>query len=320
MDELTQFLIRHGGLVVFAIVFAEQVGLPIPAFPILLAAGALAGAGKMNLALAIVLAFMACLMGDLLWYYLGRHRGAKVLGLLCRISLEPDSCVRRTEEFFLRHGTRSLVFAKFLPGLSTVTPALAGLFGVKVERFMLYDGLGAFLWVAAATVPGYLFSDQLESMAAQAGRLGSSVVGLLMGVVALYVAFKYVNRQRVLRELRIARISVDELKEMMDKGPQPVIVDLRPLLPAEVERISIPGALRMSVEELERRHHEIPRDRDVVLFCACPNEITAARMALLLRKNGITRVRPLAGGVEAWHASASKAGDVVRVSENTIPA
>jgi membrane protein DedA with SNARE-associated domain/rhodanese-related sulfurtransferase len=320
LDELTQFLIRHGGLVVFAIVFAEQVGLPIPAFPILLAAGALAGAGKMNLALAIVLAFMACLMGDLLWYYLGRHRGAKVLGLLCRISLEPDSCVRRTEEFFLRHGTRSLVFAKFLPGLSTVTPALAGLFGVKVERFMLYDGLGAFLWVAAATVPGYLFSDQLESMAAQAGRLGSSVVGLLMGVVALYVAFKYVNRQRVLRELRIARISVDELKEMMDKGPQPVIVDLRPLLPAEVERISIPGALRMSVEELERRHHEIPRDRDVVLFCACPNEITAARMALLLRKNGITRVRPLAGGVEAWHASASKAGDVVRVSENTMPA
>jgi membrane protein DedA with SNARE-associated domain/rhodanese-related sulfurtransferase len=320
LDELTQFLIRHGGLVVFAIVFAEQVGLPIPAFPILLAAGALAGAGKMNLALAIVLAFMACLMGDLLWYYLGRYRGAKVLGLLCRISLEPDSCVRRTEEFFLRHGTRSLVFAKFLPGLSTVTPALAGLFGVKVERFMLYDGLGAFLWVAAATVPGYLFSDQLESMAAQAGRLGSSVVVLLMTVVALYVAFKYVNRQRVLRELRIARISVDELKEMMDKGPQPVIVDLRPLLPAEVERISIPGALRMSVEELERRHHEIPRDRDVVLFCACPNEITAARMALLLRKNGITRVRPLAGGVEAWHASASKAGDVVRVSENTIPA
>jgi membrane protein DedA with SNARE-associated domain/rhodanese-related sulfurtransferase len=320
LDELTQFLIRHGGLVVFAIVFAEQVGLPIPAFPILLAAGALAGAGKMNLALAIVLAFMACLMGDLLWYYLGRHRGAKVLGLLCRISLEPDSCVRRTEEFFLRHGTRSLVFAKFLPGLSTVTPALAGLFGVKVERFMLYDGLGAFLWVAAATVPGYLFSDQLESMAAQAGRLGSSVVGLLMGVVALYVAFKYVNRQRVLRELRIARISVDELKEMMDKGPQPVIVDLRPLLPAEVERISIPGALRMSVEELERRHHEIPRDRDVVLYCACPNEATAARMALLLRKNGITRVRPLAGGVEAWHASASKAGDVVRVSENTMPA
>lgn len=321
MDELTQFLIRHGGLLVFVIVFAEQVGLPIPAFPILLAAGALAGAGKMNLALAIVLAFTACLMGDLLWYYLGRHRGAKVLGLLCRISLEPDSCVRRTEEFFLRHGTRSLVFAKFLPGLSTVTPALAGLFSVKVERFMLYDGLGAFIWVGAATVPGYLFSDQLEWMAAQAGRLGSSVVGLLMGVVALYVTFKYVNRQRVLRELRIARISVDELKEMMDKGPQPVIVDLRPLLPAEVERISIPGALRMSVEELERRHHEIPRDRDVVLYCACPNEVTAARMALLLRKNGITRVRPLAGGVEAWHALASKVGDVARVSEgNTVSA
>lgn len=302
MDDATQFLVRHGGLVLFAAVFAEQAGLPIPAVPVLLAAGALAGAGKMNLALAVVLGVVACLLGDLIWYYLGRHRGAQVLKVLCRISLEPDSCVRRTEGFFVRHGTRSLVLAKFIPGLSTVTPALAGLFGVSVERFLLYNGLGAFLWTAAFVAPGYLFSDQLEWVAAQATRFGSSLVVLVSGALALYIAYKYIHRQLLLRELRIARITPDELKRILDAGHEPVIVDLRQPLDRQANPFAIPGAKWMAVEDLEHRHHEIPRDRDVILYCACPNEVTAARMALLLKRNGITRVRPLAGGVEAWRA------------------
>jgi len=302
MDDVTQFLVRHGGLVLFVAVFAEQVGLPIPAVPVLLAAGALAGAGKMNLALAVVLGVTACLLGDLIWYYLGRHRGGQVLKVLCRISLEPDSCVRRTENFFIRHGTRSLILAKFIPGLSTVTPALAGLFRVSVERFMLYNGLGALLWTAAFIAPGYLFSDQLEWVAAEAARLGSSFVVLVGGVLALYIAYKYIHRQLLLRELRIARITADELKQLMDDGREVMIVDLHQPLDIQIDPYAIPGARRMAVEELEQRHHEIPCDRDVILYCACPNEVTAARMALLLKKNGITRVRPLVGGVEAWRA------------------
>jgi membrane protein DedA with SNARE-associated domain/rhodanese-related sulfurtransferase len=300
MDDVTQFLIRHGGLVLFAAVFAEQAGLPIPAVPVLLAAGALAGAGKMNLVLAVLLGVTACLLGDLIWYYLGRHRGGRVLTVLCRISLEPDSCVRRTENFFIQHGMRSLVLAKFIPGLSTVTPALAGLFKVSVGRFLLYNGLGALLWTAAFIAPGYLLADQLEWVAAQAARLGSSLVVLVAGALALYIAYKYVHRQILLRELRIARITPDELKHLLDAGHEPVVVDLRQPLDRQANPYSIPGALWMAVEDLEQRHHEIPRDRDVILFCACPNEVTAARMALLLKKNGITRVRPLAGGVEAW--------------------
>lgn len=302
VDDVTQFLIRYGALLLFAVVFAEQAGLPIPAVPVLLAAGALAGAGKMNLALAVGLAVVACLLGDLIWYYLGRHRGAQVLKVLCRISLEPDSCVRRTEDFFIRHGTRSLVFAKFIPGLGTVTPALAGLFGVSVERFLLYNGLGALLWTVVFVAPGYLLSDQLERVAAQAARFGSTLGVLAVGLVVLYIVYKYIHRHRVLRELRMARITVDELKQMMDAGHEMVIVDLRQPPALQADPYSIPGALRMAVEELEHRHHEIQRDRDVVLYCACPNEVTAARMALLLKRNGITRVRPLAGGVEAWRA------------------
>jgi membrane protein DedA with SNARE-associated domain/rhodanese-related sulfurtransferase len=300
VDDVTQFLVRHGGLVLFAAVFAEQAGLPIPAVPVLLAAGALAGAGKMNLAMALGLGVIACLLGDLIWYYLGRHRGVQILKVLCRISLEPDSCVRQTENFFIRHGTRSLILAKFIPGLSTVTPALAGLFKVSVGRFLLYNGLGALLWTAAFIAPGYLFSDQLEWVAAQAARFGSSLVVLVAGALALYIAYKYIHRQLILRELRIARIMPDELKKMMDDGHDVVIVDLRQSLEIEADPYTIPGAVRMAVEELEHRHHEIPRDRDVILFCACPNEVTSARMALLLKKNGISRVRPLVGGVEAW--------------------
>ena len=302
MDEVIDFLVRHGGVVLFATVLAEQVGLPIPAVPVLLAAGALAGAGKMNLGMAVALAVVACLIGDLMWYYLGRQRGAKVLKVLCRISLEPDSCVRRTESFFIRHGIRSLVLAKFIPGLSTVTPALAGLFGVSLERFMLYNGLGALLWTTAFIAPGYLLTDQLEWVAAQAARFGSSLGVLVVASLVLYIAYKYVHRQLLLRELRIARIMPDELKKMLDEGQAVAIVDLRQSLEIEVNPYTIPGAVRMAVEELERRHHEIPRDRDVVLFCACPNEVTSAQMAILLKKNGITRVRPLVGGVEAWRA------------------
>ena len=303
MDDVTQFLIAYGLLVLFAVVLAEQVGLPIPAGPVLLAAGALAGAGNMSLPLAIGLALGASLLGDLLWYYLGRYRGARVLGFLCRISLEPDSCVRRTENFFVQYGTKSLVIAKFLPGLSTVAPALAGLFKISIGQFLLYNGLGALLWVLAFIVPGYVFSNQIEKLAEDAESFGSSALVLAVAALALYIMYKYVNRIRLLRELRVARITVDELKQLMDAGNEVMIVDLRGPVDRAADPYTIPGALQMAVEELEHRHHEIPRDRDVILFCACPNEVTSAQMAVLLKRRGVKRVRPLVGGVDSWRAS-----------------
>jgi membrane protein DedA with SNARE-associated domain/rhodanese-related sulfurtransferase len=313
MNDLTQFLIHYGELVLFVVVLAEQVGLPIPAVPVLLAAGALAGAGKMSLLLVISLALVACLMGDLLWYYLGRYRGARVLGLLCRISLEPDSCVRRTENFFVSYGTKSLLIAKFLPGLSTVTPALAGLFKISIGQFLLYNGLGALLWVLAFIVPGYLFSNQIEHLADYAEQFGSSVLVLAVAALALYIMYKYVNRIRLLRELRVARITVDELKQMMDAGCELMIVDLRGPVDRAADPYTIPGSLQIAVEELELRHHEIPRDRDVILYCACPNEVTSAKMAVLLKRRGIKRVRPLVGGVDSWRANNYP---VTQLSEN----
>jgi membrane protein DedA with SNARE-associated domain/rhodanese-related sulfurtransferase len=302
MEEGTQFLIRHGGQVVFWVIFAEQLGLPVPGIPVLVAAGALAGTGKMNPAAAVGLPVLASLVADYLWFYLGRSRGGSVLSWLCRISLEPDSCVRRTGNLFQRHGARSLLIAKFVPGLSTVTPPLAGMFGMSASRFLLYDGTGAFLWVGTSVGLGYAFSSQLEQIARLLAGTGTLLVVVLVGALAGFIGYKYLQRQRFLRALRMSRITVDELKSKIDSGEDLAIVDLRHPLDIEANPHVIPGARHLLMEELEHRHHEIPRDRDIVLYCGCPNEVTSARTVLLLKKNGIQRVRPLAGGIEAWRA------------------
>src|SRR5260221_2509982 len=164
LNETSQFLIRHGLPVLFAVVFVEQIGLPIPALPVLLAAGALSAAGKFSLLLGIVVTMIACLIADAFWFYLGRYRGNQVLNFLCRISLEPDSCVRRTQNVFTRYGLRGVVVAKFVPGMSTVAPPLAGMAGVPVGQFLLFDGLGALLYGGSLPCLGYLFSNQIEQI------------------------------------------------------------------------------------------------------------------------------------------------------------
>ncbi|MGH7834429.1 MAG: VTT domain-containing protein [Candidatus Binatia bacterium] len=268
MNEAVQFLIQHGYTLLFAWVLVEQMGLPIPAVPLLLAAGALAGSGRMDLALAVSLALIAVVSADLFWYCLGRYRGGRILKKLCRISLEPDSCVRRTENVFLRHGAHSLLVAKFVPGLNTAAPSLAGIFRMPVRRFVLFDSLGGLFWVATFAGLGFIFSDQLEQIAGYSLRWGGWLVGILVGSLAVYVLWKYVQRRRFLRRLRVARISPKELMEKLAAGVEVLIVDLRQPLDVEAFPQTIPGALRMAMEELEARHQEIPRDRDVVLYCS----------------------------------------------------
>jgi membrane protein DedA with SNARE-associated domain len=187
LDETVQFLIQHGYTLLFTWVLVEQLGLPIPAIPLLLAAGALAGADRMDLALAVTVAIIAALLADLFWYCLGRYRGGRVLKFLCRISLEPDSWVRRTEDVFARHGAHSLLFAKFVPGLNTVATPLAGIFRMPASRFILFDSLGAFVWAAGSAGLGYIFSDQLEQVAAYASHWGNRLVVALVGSLAAYV-------------------------------------------------------------------------------------------------------------------------------------
>jgi len=265
LEQAADFLIRHGYAVLFGWVLLEQMGLPIPAAPLLIAAGALARAGKMNLTFALALALIAVILADLFWYSLGRYRGGRILKLLCRISLEPDSCVRRTENLFVRHGVHSLLVAKFVPGLNTAAPSLAGIFRMPVRRFMIFDFLGALLWVGSVTSLGLIFSDQLEQIAL---RWSGWLVAVLAGSLAAYVLWKFIQRRRFIRRLRIARITPKELMDKLRAGETISIVDLRQPMDIEAFPQMIPGALRIAMEEIEERHAEIPRDRDVVLYCS----------------------------------------------------
>jgi membrane protein DedA with SNARE-associated domain/rhodanese-related sulfurtransferase len=297
MNATVEFLLRHGYSLLFAFVLAEQSGLPIPSTPMLLAAGALAGLGRMNLPSAWSLAILASLIGDSFWFTLGRWRGFSILNRLCHISLEPDTCVRKTQDRYTRHGANWLLFAKFVPGLSTIAPPMAGMFKVHPCRFLTLDSVGAFLWSGAYLLTGWIFRDQLEVAADYLERLGSGLIVLLVGSLALYIGYKYYQRQRVYRDLRIARITPQELKSRMDNGEKLIVIDLRSEF--ELSEGRIPGSLAPAGNDLE---DVIPAATkgEVVLYCSCPNEITSARAALRLKEHGLKHVRPLEGGFPVW--------------------
>lgn len=298
MNETLEFLVRHGAAVLFAAVFVEQMGVPLPATPWLVAAGALAGTGRMSGMVALSAATFGSLVADLIWFYLGRHYGNRVLKLLCRISLEPDSCVRRTQNVFTRYGMKGIVVAKFFPGLSTLAPPLAASSGVNISRFFLFDAAGSLLYAGAFIFVGVLFSRQLEQVIEALGSIGGGALAVLAALAVLYIGYKYFQRHRLLRELRTARITADELHEKMEAGEKPLILDLRPQEELQQNPSLIRGALHVTMDQVERG--EVPRDRDIILYCSCPNEVSSARMALLLHRQGIARVRPLLGGIDAW--------------------
>jgi membrane protein DedA with SNARE-associated domain len=266
--EPLAFLVDHGYLLLFLVVLGEQMGLPLVGAPVLLAAGALAGAGRVSGAAAVALAVAGCLIGDMVWYELGRRRGASVLALMCRISLEPDSCVRRTEDVFARWGAKVLLVAKFLPGLNTVAAPLSGVVGMPLRRFLRLDAMGAALWAGAYVGLGYLFSAQIEAIATALAGLGRGAAAALVTALAAVLVWKYTQRRRFIRSLRVARITPEELAARLGAGEPLAIVDLRSAVHVAGDGMRIPGALHLRPEELERRHHEIARDREIVLYCS----------------------------------------------------
>lgn len=267
MTETLQFVVQYGYALLFLWVLVEQGGLPIPATPLVLAAGALAGQGRMSFPLVILCALAGCVGADVFWYAFGKKRGAIVLNLLCRIALEPDSCVRRTETRFERWGARTLLICKFVPGLNTAAPALAGMVGVPYGRFAAFDIAGGLLWALAYTLLGFIFSKQLDRVAADAHLVGGWLLLVFIGGVIAYVLYRWRERQRFIEQVKGDRITPDELKHQLEAGEQPVIIDLRHPLDVLTDPRTLPGALQISPEDLEARNGEISRDGEIVLFC-----------------------------------------------------
>jgi membrane protein DedA with SNARE-associated domain/rhodanese-related sulfurtransferase len=315
--SIRDLLLQHGYLFLFCYVFAVEAGVPVPADPLLLIMGALIGSHLYGFWASLALAATAALIADAMWFELGRTRGRSVLGFICRFSLEPDTCVRKTESLFARRGASALIFAKFVPGMGVVAMSLSGMIRMRRSRFILFDTTGAFLWALTYLFAGFIFHRQVDAIIVGIGLLGRRA-GLVTAVlIGGYLGFKYLQRWRFLREVRINRIAPEALDNMLANGTGVTIVDLRH--PAEVERegAKILGALLIRPGELSARSREIPKDQEVVLYCTCPNEATSAKVALQLRKAGIRRVRPLLGGFEAWRDGGYPVERIVTETDNS---
>lgn len=300
MELPTHILLTYGYLLLFAWVLVEQVGVPLPATPILLAAGALSVEGHINFAVALLASLAGSVLADTIWFQIGRRFGHRVLRILCKLSLEPTTCVRRTQDSFGKRRGTLLLFAKFVPGLGLLAPPVAGENGMGFAAFLFYDTLGGALWVTTLLVLGRLFGDIIKhnpGLLQWVSRFSGAL--LLLGIIGFFLARIY-RRRVVLKQLAASRLDPEELKRQLDAGEQVCIVDLRHPLELLPDPFTLPGARHLSPDALAAHQEEIPRDRDVVLYCTCPSEATAAKMALTLRKMGIERVRPLRGGFDEW--------------------
>jgi membrane protein DedA with SNARE-associated domain/rhodanese-related sulfurtransferase len=294
---------EFGVLVVAANVLLDQIGLPVPAMPTLILAGAIAANSTLSAIDLFLSGVAACLVANAGWYLAGRRYGSGVMKLLCRISINPDSCVSETQLRFERWGSSALVVAKFIPGLSILASPLAGATGMNWIRFGLYSALGATVWVGTGLGAGMLLRPQIEELLPGLQRVGSAAVVLLVTALVAYIAYKWYRRRQFFAALRMARISVAELYQLIEAGAAPLIVDVRSATAHALDPRTIPGALRIPLSDVDEHLEQLPRDRDVVLYCTCPNEASAAQVAKLLMAQGFKRVRPLHGGLEAWIAA-----------------
>jgi membrane protein DedA with SNARE-associated domain/rhodanese-related sulfurtransferase len=301
--DLASSIGQYGVGVVVVNVLLDQMGLPIPAVPTLIVAGAIAANGQMPLPALFAWSVLACLAADCGWYLVGQQYGIRVLKTLCKISLEPDSCVSQTQTRFERWGINSLVFAKFVPGLAIIAPPMAGAMRIGWLRFVLLSTCGAILWVGSGLVAGMLFKTQIERLLEHLSQVGNIAGAGAVILLAAYIAFKWWERSRFYRMLRMARISVADLYELIEGGAAPVILDVRSITARELEPRWIPGALHVPLQDVAKQLKELPRDREIILYCTCPSEASAARVARILINHGFKRVRPLHGGLDAWVAA-----------------
>lgn len=301
LRPLVELLIQHGILLVFLVAFAARVGLPLPAAPLLVVAGGLAANGELSGPGLFAATLLANVLGDAVWFQAGRAYGHRVLKLLCRISLSPDSCVRQSESMIARWGGSSLLAAKFLPGISVVAAPMAGALGMSWRRFLGFDLLAGALWSGVFLGVGLLLSEQIQQTLGLLANAGIAAAAGLMLIVAVLVLRRWWRRRRFLRDVESPRISVSEAFALIEQGLEPVFVDVRGEASRAADPRHIPGAL--SLEQLRSRREQqaaLPSDIELVLYCNCPNEVSAAIAANALARQGFTRARALTGGLEGW--------------------
>ncbi|RZL90606.1 MAG: sulfurtransferase [Variovorax sp.] len=304
MQTLMALMVDHAVAVVFLVTFAARIGLPVPASAVLVVAGGLAAVAEPALLAAMVLStVLANVLGDSVWFYAGRRFGYRFMRLLCKISISPDSCVRRSESLIMRLGGMSLVAAKFVPGVSVVAPPMAGALGMSTPRYLLFETFAALLWAGVFLGLGWIFREQIQAVLDALADAGSVATVALVVVVAAMLAQRWWRRRAFLRTTSMPRATIDDLLALMAGEAPPIVVDVRGDAGIQVDPRRIPGALPIPLKALQQRRAELPFDdmgREIILYCNCPNEESAALAAQALMARGFVRARPLAGGLEAW--------------------
>jgi membrane protein DedA with SNARE-associated domain/rhodanese-related sulfurtransferase len=305
MPIAIEFFVGHAYAILFLWVLVEQLGIPVPSIPLLLTAGTLSATHRVHFATALIAVVVACVISDSTWFALGRRFGSGVIRLLCRMSMEASTCVAKTEGYFGRRGAETLLFAKFVPGLSTVAAPIAGQTGMAYPRFLLYDLAGTLLWSLSFLFAGRFFGDIAKHSQGFFALLSHFAVVVFVLMVIGFFIWRVVKQRRFINRVRELRLEPSALKEMLDCAQldgteQPFIVDLRHPLDYLPDPRVLPGAVRIGPAELASLADRIPRDRDIILYCTCPSEETSAKVAMQLHRLGITRVRPLRGGFDGW--------------------
>ncbi|HEV7608086.1 MAG TPA: rhodanese-like domain-containing protein [Steroidobacteraceae bacterium] len=295
MEALLRFIEIYGLWVVFVCVLLDQGGLPTPAYPPIVVTTALAFERGGSIAKILFVAILAAVVADVLWYLCGRRFGAAMIRLMCKISLSPDSCVGATRKVYGRWGAKSLIFAKYVPGLAAVATTLAGESRINVVRFIIYDGIGATLWAAGAVALGAIFHDAVGDVLLALEQLGSYALLLFALSLVLFIAIKWRNRRRFLMQLQMARLTPDELEALMRQQIALTILDVR-----AAERRARIGWIPGSISAMDIETLQLDALSEIVVYCDCPNDVSAAVAARRLKEKGYAKARPLAGGFDAW--------------------
>lgn len=291
-------------LIAFGAVLAGSLGIPIPALPILVLAGSAAaaalGAGPWLLLGALAAGVAGGLLGDTVWYLMGRRFGFRVLKLLCRISLSRDSCVRQTGSVLSRFGVRLVLFARFVPGLSVVAVPMTGAAGVSYARFLAHDAIGVLLWAGFGLVLGFAFADTIGALLGMLESFGLGLLGVVIVAIAIYVGVRAMRRRNQRRQLALPRATVAELQQLIDSGQPYHLVDVRSVDQRQLDPEMIPGSRAVAMDAPNGELAAVPPGVPVFVYCGCPNEISAAKMAARFLELGYADVRPLLGGIDAW--------------------
>ncbi|NYT55354.1 VTT domain-containing protein [Eoetvoesia caeni] len=302
MDFFFNLVSEHGLWAVFAGVFIEQVGAPIPALPFLLVAGMDAIDNSLYGVMALVVASVASMLADLLWFLAGRRHGRRMLSLLCKIAISPDSCVRQSELSFAKHGVATLVISKFVPGISTLAPPMAGAMGMSTTSFVIFNLAGSVLWAGCGLMLGILFHEQIQNVLIYLDNLGGSALVVIGALLGLYIGFRVWRRLRLSRlKSRLSLVQPAELAQMLENNTPMFLLDVRQggAEGGLVDRIQ--GARNIDLGLLAK-HASLPEwkdETDVIVYCACPNDASAVKAAYVLRRRGI-KARVLNGGMDGW--------------------